>query len=393
MPCSFEDQTTDNVKPLNGNGVHLADRPPPMLAPAILFPTPVSNNAPTPTSLMESMASPRSPNVLPSSQQSFNHLDLELVHYYSTQTYMTMTSKLTAHHVWRDVVFNVALKHDFLLHAMMATAALHKATNHAENSAIHAEYTKVAFSYQNAALAGYIPALSRPDEDNAVALFILSALLTIWLFGSKNLSEVLSGVNLTSSPNFVPPQKPPASKEQPADFIEILTLLQGINAVFKQTIHWLTGSELAPLLTAPTEADLTSIPADIEASFQKLRSRIDSLQLLAPEKSQADRIRHDMYVERYEALRRVSRIRTVLEWDQFVFSWPVTSEAMYLELMRQRDPICIALFIHWAACFKCLDHLWWAKGWSKQFVKDASMYLDGSWSDVIAWPRREVGLD
>lgn len=201
MPCSFLEQA-----PIAFNTLTIDGQSEPRnanLVPPSSVPTQAGSNAPTPGSMSDRVASPASPG-LSTSQQGFNHLDLELIHYYSTQTYMTLTSKLTAHLVWRDVVFEQALKHNFLLHALMATAALHKATNHTEDSETHAAYIKVAFSYQNAALAGYIPALSRPSEDNAVALFILSALLTVWLFGSKKLPEALNGVKLATSPNFLP---------------------------------------------------------------------------------------------------------------------------------------------------------------------------------------------
>lgn len=275
----------------------------------------------------------------------------------------------------------------------MATAALHKATHHAEDSEKHAAYIKVAFSYQNAALAGYIPALSSPSEDNAVALFTLSALLTIWLFGSKRLPEALNAVKLNSSPSFLP-QMAKTSENEPTDFMEILTLVQGINAVVKQTIHWLSGGDIDPLLKPPKENELPPNSPEVEASFQKLRHRMMSASAVKAEyPGNAVRERTEIYLERLDALQKVSRARTVLEHDQQVFAWPVTAELAYIDLVRQRDPIAIALFIHWAACFKCLDHLWWAKGWSYRLVKDASSLLDESWSDVINWPRKEVGLE
>lgn len=392
MPCSFmeQGQVAYNSPAVNG---HNERRTSTTLAPPTPYAAQPNSNAPTPGSLSDAVASPAATSA-PTQQQAFSHLDLELIHYYSTQTYMTMTSKLQAHLVWRDVIFHQGLKHNFLLHALMATAALHKATNHAEDSEIHAAYTKVAFSYQNAALAGYIPALSNPSEDNAIALFILSALLSIWLFGSKKLPEALNNVKLSGTQNFFPQLVKPASENEPTDFIELLTLVQGINAVVKQTIHWLRGSNIDPLLKPPDDNELPPSPPDIEASFAKLQSRIDNagsvLQSL-PENVVRERI--EIYRERLDTLRKVSRARTVLQHDQQVFAWPVTSDPPYIDLIRQRDPIATATFIHWAACFKCLDHLWWAKGWSFRLVRDAAALLDESWDDVLAWPRKEVGLE
>ncbi|KAK5087188.1 hypothetical protein LTR05_004359 [Lithohypha guttulata] len=365
------------------------------LTPSTVFPgPPPNNNASTPGSSSD-QTSDTLPGALSSHQQTFSHLDLELIHYYSTQTYMTLTSKLEAHFVWRDIVFHQGLKHKFLLHALMATAALHKATNHAEDTDTHAAYIKVAFQYQNLALAGYIPELSRPNEENAIALFILSALLTIWLFGSKKLPEALNGVNLTASPNFLPRvMRTGHEEEKTPDFLEILTLVQGINAVIKQTRQWLRGGEIEPLLKPPRDSDLPPNPPDIQTSFQKLRYRIEHPNARDQSASEQDlKERKDIYMERLESLMYVSRSRTVLEYDQQIFAWPVTSETPYIDLIRCLDPTAIALFIHWAACFRCLEHLWWAKGWSYRLIEDAMSLLDRSWDDILAWPKKEVGLE
>lgn len=379
-----------NSGPTNGSS---QQRAPVDIAPPPNYQSQTKSNAPTPGSGSDNVASPAT-SVVPPQQQAFNHLDLELIHYYSTQTYMTLTSKLEAHLVWRDVIFKQGLKHNFLLHALMATAALHKATNHAEDSDTHAAYVKVAFSYQNAALAGYIPALSNPSEDNAVALFILSALLTIWLFGSKKLPEALNSVTLANQPNLLHQVMKPGPDNEPADFLEILTLVQGINAVVKQTVHWLYGGDIGPLLTPPQDNELPPNPPDIEASFQKIQYRIDNMRALQPGLSEsALRERSDIYHERLNALRQVSRVRTLLQHDQQIFAWPVTSDPPFIELIKQREPVAIALFVHWAACFKCLDYQWWAKGWSFRLVKEAASVLDESWADVVAWPRKEVGLE
>lgn len=394
MPCSFAGQISSsyNTTPNRDDLGHATMA----LAPPTAYqsqPGPLSN-APTPGSVSDH-AGDIQPTPIPISPHGFNHLDLELIHYYSTQTYMTMTSKLTAHLVWRDVIFKEALKHNFLLHALMATAALHKATNHAEDSEIHVSYVKTAFQYQNAALSGYIPALNHPTEDNAIALFTLSALLTIWLFGSKRLPEAMSNVNLNTASNLLPQmlQIQPSDHES-TDSLEILTRVQGINAVVKQTLQWLTGGILAPLLQPPGEHELPPNPPELMASFQRLRARIASMtpsNMGLPESTVREQ--QDLYTERLDRLIGVARVRTVLQADQHLFSWPVSCEPAYVDLVRRKEAVALALFVHWAACFRCMDHLWWAKGWSFRLVKEASSFMSSSWADVLAWPCKEVGLD
>ena len=385
-------QNLYNNAPTNGNTPSNQQRESSSTSPAIPVKSTISNTA-TPTSAIDQGSNPPSPRLSPE-QHVFNQRDLELIHYYSTQTYMTLTSNLQAHLVWRDVIFQQGLKHKFLLHALMATAALHKATNHAEDSSIHKLYINIALEYQSTALADYIPLLSTPNQDNAVALFILSALLAIWLFGSRRLPEAFDSVKLKGQKHLALPTVGPKTRPESIDFMEVLGRVQGMSTIVKQTFHWILGQGIDPLLTPPPDSDLPRNPPDIEASFSKIQYRIDTIREKQPHLPESVvQERMGLYNERLSSLRQVARTRTVIQHDQQVFAWPVTFEPGFIEVLRQRDPIAVALFVHWAACFKCLDHQWWARGWSGQLVKDSAATLDDSWADVLSWPRKEVGLE
>ena len=111
---------------------------------------------------------------------------------------MTMSSRFATHAIWRDVVFQEGLRYEWLLHGDMATAALHKAALQLKSSQVYEDLAKVALTHQNIALAGYIPAVSQPNQENGIALFSLSLLLTIWAFASKELPEGLKSSRVTA---------------------------------------------------------------------------------------------------------------------------------------------------------------------------------------------------
>lgn len=391
MRCSFVEQNQDTPPHT------LLPVTPEVVAPpqhdSVVSQAPESlQNFPTPTSMPEfnSTAASHFTN------RSFGLLELELIHHYSTQTYLTITSRLTSHIIWRDVIFREALRYPFLLDALMATSALHKATCQPETSEAHAEYSRRALGYQNAALAGYIPALSNPTKSNSIALFAISVLLSVWSFGSKRLPEALSNGRLGLSPSLKMRHSTdgPSSSDDTIDFSSVISLMQviqGVHAVLMQTREWLV-EELMELLLSPKDEDLPQNTPDVEAALSLLAERIDQACGSMANKSDAVKEIHDLYLERLQSLRVVARCRTVLEWDPYVFSWPVTVKPLYMDLLRQHDPIALALFIHWAACFRALDHLWWAKGWAYSLVQDVSAFLDHSWTNVLVWPRQAVGL-
>lgn len=323
--------------------------------------------------------------------KQFDLLDLDLVQHYSTRTYMTMSSRLATHVVWRDTMFAEALRHDYLLHALMGTSALHKATMQPKTSDAYAEYSRVALAHQNAALAGYIPAVSEPNQDNGIALFSVSLLLTIWAFASKRLPEGLNGVKLEFGQSGSPPGVTLPLHSPTADFIEIIMILRGVYAVFRETDTWLQG-DIEELLRYPRPEELPPHPADVEEAFNTLGKVAEDPQLWSLWEGEDPAATKPLFAEQLAQLRDISRCRSVVEWDGHIFSWLVMAPLSFIHCLKQSNPMALAIFAHWAAMFRCMDHHWWATGWGYSLVADVSSLLDPAWAHCLDWPRRQVGL-
>lgn len=320
----------------------------------------------------------------------FDLLDLELIQWYSTRTYITMSSRLSTHVVWRDTVFAEALRHDFLLHGLMATAALHKATMQSKSSDAYANYSKVALAHQNAALANYIPAVTKPNQENGIALFCLSLFLTIWAFASKRLPEGLNSVKMEfgqgESPGVTLPLHSPT-----LEFVEIIMILRGIYAVIGETNPWLQG-DIEELLRYPTSPDLPPHSAEVTEAFDLLAQAPTDPQVTPVSDGEASATMNVLFHERLEHLRDVSRCRSVVEWDGHIFSWFIMAPTSYIQCLKRGNPLALILFAHWAAMFRCMDHHWWAQGWAYSLVLDISDLLDPHWARYLDWPRRQIGL-
>jgi hypothetical protein len=253
---------------------------------------------------------------------------------------MTMSSRLASHAVWRDTIFAEALRHDYLLHAIMATAALHKATTQVKTSEAYAEYSKVALSHQNKALAGFIPEVSQPNQHNGIALFSVSLLLTIWAFASKKLPEGMNSVKLDfgygeASPGATLPLHSPT-----ADFIEIIMILRGIYAVIRETNSWLQG-DIEELLRYPRPDELPPHSLEVEEAFRSLHKALDDPELSSLWEGENPGAMRKLLVEQLEALREISRCRSVVEWDGHIFSWLIVSIPRWQT--RRRTPRNLSL--------------------------------------------------
>jgi hypothetical protein len=271
----------------------------------------------------------------------------------------------------------------------MATAALHKATMQPETSDAYAEYSKVALAHQNLALSGYIPAVSNPNRDNSISLFAVSLLSTVWAFASRRLPEGLNRVKLELAPTDFSPGLALPLDSPTAAFIEIIMIVRGIYAVILTTDKWLQG-EIEELLRYPRPEELPPHSPDVDMAFDLLAKAIDDPQLVTQKDDSASL--KPLYREQLEALRRISRCRSLVEWDGHIFSWLIMAPPALIQCLKQAQPMALALFAYWAAMLRIMDHHWWAAGWPLSLVVDVLSRLGPAWGPYLEWPRKQVGL-
>lgn len=318
-------------------------------------------------------------------------LDLELIHQYCTRTYMTISSRLVTHAIWRDVVFREGLRHEFVLRGIMAIAALQKASTYPVYSDDYRKYATAALLHQHAALQEYSPLTAGPTADNAVALFSLSMLLTVTTFAIERLPDELKseGSYLTladTNPDVFLPLGSPTR-----NFIGVIVTLRGILVVIRQTNQYLQG-DIAEMLKYPKIEELPEHPLEISQMYEILADTASTYQPLANKTELATEELSDLLHKQVLRLRDITRCRNVVEWDNHIFSFLVGAPPEFISCIKQGEPMALVTLAHWAACFRCMDHHWWAVGWGEQLVVDISKLIDmNRWSNVMEWPLRQCG--
>lgn len=318
----------------------------------------------------------------PGPEKKFDILDIELIQHYCTKTYLTISSRLATHVIWRDTVFREAFRHEWLLYGIMATAAFHKASQFPKSSK---GYASVALAHQESALKGYIARIGHPNQANGIAIFSLSLLCTIWAFASKDLPESLKRVGGTSATDATfEVRLPPTSPTN--QFAQIISCLRGIYTVMLETKQWLQG-DIEEMLRFPRESELPAHTSELAQAYDILAEAVQSY-----DGAEITNIK-DMFIEHVVRLRNISRCREVVEWDSHIFSFFIMAPVQYIDCLKQANPVALVIFAHWAACFRCMDHHWWAHGWPQTLVHDVSNLLDlRVWSKAMEWPMRQCGL-
>lgn len=150
-----------------------------------------------------------------------NLRELELMHKYSTETYMSLSNRPSDYHVWQVVIPRKALEHDFLLNGVLAVAALHVASTLKPPDAL--TYIDTALEYHNRAFAPYRQAIDNLTPMNCDAVFAHSVLTTV--IG-------IALPRLTAERN--------ESSGITENIVVVFELLQGVSKIFKISRPWLT---------------------------------------------------------------------------------------------------------------------------------------------------------
>lgn len=102
--------------------------------------------------------------------------ELELMHYWCTRTYTSFMKDFEID--LRDHIVREAIRHEYLMEALLALTSLHMAT---ESRAISTSVIEVseALHYQNKAVAGLRSTLDELSPDNCDALFMTSLIIMV----------------------------------------------------------------------------------------------------------------------------------------------------------------------------------------------------------------------
>ncbi|DAA73157.1 TPA_exp: Uncharacterized protein A8136_5082 [Trichophyton benhamiae CBS 112371] len=300
--------------------------------------------------------------------KSLNLEDLELLHHYTTKTYQTLSNNNEHEEIWKNVIPGEAIKHPFLMHGLLALAALHIIECHdPDNGEIRRKYSALANKHQNLALATFRPELNNITPSNCHAVFAFSSLIAALAFAFSR-SERSS---------------------QPADHIEQAVqdfyLFRGVDKVLHAQWSRIVKGKLGALVRRP---------ADSSAAYPLSKDVIDNLDYLhSCNGESAAHIPAEEKAIYNHAIRelRMSFERSPSNWEG-VFRWPMVVPEPYLGLLNSRKPMALVILGHYCVILSRLDMCWWSEGWSQHLFEAIYKSLHPSWRTLVQWPMQMIGL-
>lgn len=329
---------------------------------------------------------------------------MELLHQFIMQTGHTLVNNSALQRVWQTRVIDLAIKHKFLMHTVLATSAMHLACIRPEESA---ELSVLAASHQEIGLTGFRSELQHFSEENCHALFASSILVVFYIPASyaKNNQDMLSIESLTGS-GF-------------SAMIDWIRLIRGCHHIIERGRSWLERGPTAVLV--PRKAWYLSTNTVDERSHEEDRYLAGLEKLWAPDTpnnvSRYDEEELEAYedalIKLREAFARMAIAESTVKdccWcsvgDEMPINldrrvpriiagvlWQMLISEAFFNLMEKRKPIALVLLAHTAIITKRTSEEWWNKSPAMMTIAAVAACLPPQYHPWIEWPQREVGYN
>ncbi|OBR09903.1 C6 zinc finger domain-containing protein [Colletotrichum higginsianum IMI 349063] len=303
---------------------------------------------------------------------------LELMHHYTLHTANTMSLKPEMQYVWRVAIPEIGYECPFVMHGILAIAALHKAYLLPPE---RDRYLDLATSHQTAGLEGFRAVLQTLDDSNWESVFC---------FASITLLHV----------SFHPVRK---STDHDAELLPDITALfvfvRGIRAILEPYHGGLGRTRLGPMAHGIWVID----PGDPQYQNPSLRhsplprDTFDALRRLAAffEESLPDGTRRGYATavrELEKSVRLMAHAGTHLEVGMAIF-WPyVISDAVMADI-QSMNPYAMVLLSHFAVLLRAMEPTYWyLRGWSARLMAAVDQQLAGrpALLEAARWPKEQI---
>lgn len=315
----------------------------------------------------------------------FKILDFELLHFYTSTTAITRCDLPRRQYVWQHVVPKIAFSHHFLLHGLLAFAALHMAhLDPARRKSLHAEASR----HHDAALTAFRPIMQNITAENCNACFAFSSTLALYAWASPDCNSNLVFADTSS----------PVDKDATVEWVR---LIRGTYSLLLAAQDWMSDGPLQPLLSlyegqpawAPHEAEPTSIlDPEVQSKFTALKELWEpSSDWPEPDHESVEALKEALSLlqEAYSML--CSEDKRVC-FTSVVFSWPIRVPEKYITMVNKRVPQALVILAHYSLLLNKLGDFWWMNGMSRHLLQTVHRTLGKKWESWISWPLQDLVL-
>ena len=272
-------------------------------------------------------------------------------------------------HLWRHYIPQLALRHSFLMHGLLAFSALHLAYVKPENNS---KYLQLSDKHQSVALQEFRSILaSNIDPEHADTSFALAATLSIsFMARSCALSE-----SATMDLNAI---------------TELFVLTKGVATVLRSSARErIVQGPLGEMLhgSAYPQGIEVQLPLDVASRFSALRLMLVTYGLHQPALEYCRSALAELEMT-YKTIAYFAP-NTDIEIGM-VSRWQVAVSMEYVRLIQARNPPALIILAHYAAAVASIRTAWYTQNWAEYALCGISEMLDDDMQHWIQWPVQQA---
>jgi len=292
--------------------------------------------------------------------------DLELMHQFVTSTCLKIHKDPTIARIWSINVPALGFSHDFVMHGILALAALHLAYLKPE---MRDSYLPQATFHHEEGLRKATPALSQIKEGNISALYIFSGLTLLYTFASS-----LGDTGIS----------------------EWIVLSRQTYSIIQYSNEKLFAGPLGPMFTAGVRrVDIQDQLADEGLEVPQAEHLTQLLSRICETTSHG--WKREAYRQAIEELHKAFRVVYSQPPDTLevadVYIWTNRIRDEYLALLKEQTQEALVIMVFFAAVPQRVDTQkhWFLEGFSVHLMSRIYPLIDEQYLPWIEWPLREVG--
>jgi hypothetical protein len=338
------------------------------------LPTIQSMLSPAPPSTATSTyKSPSDSQYLSPPQSNFSMSDLELLHFFTTQSVFAYLDSYSSIELFRNTVIQLAFEHPFLMHGILSLSSLHLSHLRPEKRAL---YQHASDTHTARALSLFQVEIGNLNPENCHACFAFSACIFTHAWAAQD-------VNKPSTIFF-----PPVFQETDSVHIQWVKLQRGTNSILHSVFPLLEKGPLECLFLPWKDLDPTRddpLTAEEEQIFTDLPEAWRYSSLSASEKEiledTCEKLRRTFSMLIYNP--EISRLAMVMTWVSSV-------KDEFLLMMEKKIPQALLLAVVFCVPLKTVNDVWWMEGKSENLMRTLIPVLGEGWERWATWPVERV---
>ncbi|KAH6687923.1 hypothetical protein F5X68DRAFT_7380 [Plectosphaerella plurivora] len=284
--------------------------------------------------------------------------DLGLMNHYTSHTSSTIpgADQIT----WKTQVSREAVSHPFLMHQILAVAALHLASLDDDDTPLKRASLSQAYRHQHHAIRGIGAAVDTISLNNCHAVFAASFLIFIGTFASVATAQ-------TGTPRHLDA------------VLDIFGLARGFGGIVDSHHDAIKRGTMRALLECNDDPPRSPLVNEVLGRLLAVSA------CLAPD-SLSSETRSVVEVAISAMQRAASSTGSSVELNIAVV-WPMYLDADFLDLARVRHPAALIVMAHYAVVLHSLgSKFWFFENLGSALIKEIIESLGPSWEETIHWP-------